>query len=74
MLRQADPPRYAKLGALPPRGSLLSGPPGCGKTLVARALAGEANAAFFSVAASQFVEALSGVGAARVRRLRERRH
>ena len=63
------PERYADLGARVPRGILLSGPPGCGKTLLARALAGEANAAFLSVAASEFVEVFVGEGAARVRTL-----
>ena len=65
----ADPTRYADVGARVPRGILLSGPPGCGKTLLARAVAGEANAAFFSVAASEFVEVFVGQGAARVREL-----
>jgi cell division protease FtsH len=65
----ADPDRYAALGARLPRGILLSGPPGCGKTLLARAVAGEANAAFFSVAASEFVEVFVGLGPARVRDL-----
>ena len=65
----ADPGRFAALGARPPRGILLSGPPGCGKTLLARAVAGEANAAFLSVAATEFVEVWVGEGAARVRDL-----
>ncbi|MGH9223852.1 MAG: AAA family ATPase [Acidimicrobiales bacterium] len=65
----ANPDRFADMGAQIPRGILLSGPPGCGKTLLARAIAGEANAAFFSVAASEFTERLVGVGAARVRDL-----
>jgi cell division protease FtsH len=57
------------MGARIPRGILLVGPPGCGKTLLARAVAGEANAAFFSVAGSEFVEVFVGEGAARVRDL-----
>jgi ATP-dependent metalloprotease FtsH len=63
----ADPGRYADVGARVPRGVLLTGPPGTGKTLLARAVAGEANAAFFSASGSDFVEIWVGQGAARVR-------
>jgi len=64
-----DPGLLAKLGGKPPKGVLLVGGPGTGKTLLAKAVAGEANAAFFSISASQFVEMFVGVGAARVRDL-----
>jgi cell division protease FtsH len=64
-----NPKRYERLGARIPRGVLLYGPPGTGKTLLARAVAGEAKAAFFSISASEFVEAIVGVGASRVRDL-----
>src|SRR5215217_1190141 len=64
-----NPKRYTKLGARIPRGVLLYGAPGTGKTLLARAVAGEAHAAFFSLSASEFVEAIVGVGASRVRDL-----
>jgi ATP-dependent metalloprotease FtsH len=65
----ADPQRFAALGATVPKGILLFGPPGCGKTLLARALAGEAGANFYSISGSDFVELYVGVGAARVRDL-----
>jgi cell division protease FtsH len=64
-----NPARYAELGARAPKGVLLVGPPGTGKTLLARAVAGEAAANFFSISGSEFVESLVGVGAARVRDL-----
>jgi len=64
-----EPEKYIALGARIPRGVLLIGPPGTGKTLLARAVAGEANVAFFSISASEFVEMFVGVGASRVRDL-----
>jgi cell division protease FtsH len=64
-----DPEKYRKLGARIPRGVLLSGNPGTGKTLLARAVAGEAKVPFFSMSASEFVEMIVGVGASRVRDL-----
>jgi cell division protease FtsH len=64
-----DPDKYRKLGARIPRGVLLSGSPGTGKTLLAKAVAGEAGVPFFSMSASEFVEMIVGVGASRVRDL-----
>ena len=63
------PGKYKKLGARTPKGVLLVGPSGCGKTLLAKAVAGEANVPFFSIAGSEFMEMLVGIGAARVRDL-----
>jgi cell division protease FtsH len=64
-----DPQSYGRLGAHVPKGVLLVGPPGTGKTLLARAVAGEAGVAFYSISGSEFVEMFVGVGAARVRDL-----
>jgi cell division protease FtsH len=64
-----SPDRYRRLGGRIPRGVLLSGRPGTGKTLLARAIAGEADVPFFSATASEFVEAIVGIGASRVRDL-----
>ncbi|HEX2126420.1 MAG TPA: ATP-dependent zinc metalloprotease FtsH [Thermoleophilaceae bacterium] len=64
-----NPDKYRKLGARIPRGVLLSGPPGTGKTLLARAVAGEAGVPFFSSSAAEFIEAIVGIGASRVRDL-----
>ena len=67
-----NPQKYQRLGAAVPKGVLLIGAPGTGKTLLARAVAGEAKVPFFSISASEFVEAIVGVGAARVRDLFEK--
>lgn len=64
-----NPSKYTKLGGRIPKGVLLSGQPGTGKTLLARAVAGEANVPFFSMSASEFIEMVVGVGASRVRDL-----
>ena len=64
-----NPKRFTKLGGRIPRGVLLMGPPGCGKTLLAKAIAGEADVPFFSISGSDFVEMFVGVGASRVRDL-----
>lgn len=64
-----NPQKYLKMGARIPKGVLLIGPSGCGKTLLARAIAGESNVPFFSVAGSSFVEMFVGVGSGRVRSL-----
>ena len=64
-----NPQKYRKVGARTPKGVILIGPAGCGKTLLAKAVAGEANVPFFSIAGSEFMEMLVGIGAARVRDL-----
>ena len=66
-----NPGKYSKIGAKLPKGALLVGPPGTGKTLLAKAVAGEAHAPFFSLSGSDFVEMFVGVGASRVRELFE---
>lgn len=62
-----NPKKYQQIGARTPKGVLLVGPPGCGKTLISRAIAGEAGVPFFSISGSEFMEMLVGVGAARTR-------
>ena len=64
-----DPKRFQRLGGRIPKGVILIGPPGCGKTLLAKAVAGEAGVPFFSISGSDFVELFVGVGASRVRDL-----
>src|SRR5256886_9728513 len=64
-----SPKKFQALGAKIPKGVLLLGPPGCGKTLLARAIAGEAGVPFFHISGSDFVEMFVGVGASRVRDL-----
>jgi cell division protease FtsH len=66
-----NPSKFQAMGARVPKGLLLYGPPGCGKTLLARAVAGEARVPFFSISGSEFVEMFVGVGASRVRDLFE---
>ncbi len=66
-----DPKKFQKLGGKIPKGVLLVGPPGCGKTLIAKAVSGEAGVPFFSISGSDFVEMFVGVGASRVRDLYE---
>ncbi|CAA6671512.1 unnamed protein product [Spirodela intermedia] len=67
-----NPKKFDEIGIKPPHGVLLEGPPGCGKTLVAKAIAGEAGVPFYQMAGSEFVEVLVGVGSARIRDLFKR--
>lgn len=64
-----NPQKYTEVGAKIPKGALLIGPPGTGKTMLARAVAQEANVPFFSVSASEFIEIYSGMGASKVRNI-----
>ena len=64
-----EPKKYSKMGARVPKGVLLCGKPGTGKTLIAKAIAGEANVPFISMSGSEFIEMFAGLGASRVRKL-----